>query len=300
MKKETTPFEKEGAPTMEELKDFFKAHDFSTMVSSYNPSTATDQQNFVYNKARKHFVAAWNHQMFAFGGKASLRNFSKSDALRCLESAEEKLICGTAAEIAADYDRYQAILLCVFEAFKDKIYLKATEMAQQIGKSADDLNDEEIAQAVDWFADEFLAPMMYLMMKVQRVPEILDVVKSNRAHEDFNLGIRDNHDQIDFLRRWEHSRTKIGQLLCLEDVTKAEMESADGVTEFTVYADDEEFEKLYAEFYKMLNSEEQRIATLRRLGLSKQQIAEELGYKTHSAIVKKMKKMHEKFNAMKD
>ena len=49
---------------------------------------------------------------------------------------------------------------------------------------------------------------------------------------------------------------------------------------------------------KTLDSTELEICRLRKLHYTQAQIAEALGYKTHSAIVKRLAKMREKFDAM--
>ena len=66
--------------------------------------------------------------------------------------------------------------------------------------SIDDLTDEEIALVIDSFSDELLASMMGKLLLTQSVPEILGVLKTDRAHEDYNPSVRENHDQIDFIR----------------------------------------------------------------------------------------------------
>ena len=54
MKRDMTLLEKDSAPTIAELKAFFRDHDFSTQVSKYDPMVATDEQNRVYIKAKKY------------------------------------------------------------------------------------------------------------------------------------------------------------------------------------------------------------------------------------------------------
>ena len=63
MKIDMTLLEKDSTPTIAELKAFFRDHDFSTQVSKYDPMTASEEQNRVYIKAKKHFLSSWNKQM---------------------------------------------------------------------------------------------------------------------------------------------------------------------------------------------------------------------------------------------
>ncbi|MBR0337435.1 MAG: sigma-70 family RNA polymerase sigma factor, partial [Ruminococcus sp.] len=67
-----------------------------------------------------------------------------------------------------------------------------------------------------------------------------------------------------------------------------------------VYVEDEDEEKLYQEFRALLTEEEKLIADMRwNKQMTQKEIAEALGYKSHSAVTKKLKKMREKFDAMR-
>ena len=102
MKTDMTLLEKDGTPTIAELKAFFRDHDFSTQVSKYDPMTAPEEQNHMYIKAKKHFLSAWNKQMKLLTGKGSLINFTSNAPVRCLEEANENLVAGTVMEILTD------------------------------------------------------------------------------------------------------------------------------------------------------------------------------------------------------
>ena len=145
MPKDMSLLEKDGAPNDEELKEFFLKHDFSAQASSFDINTASESENRLYIRATKIFRGSWNDQVHALGGKKTLRNFSKNDPLRCLEDSEEKLVSGTVAEIASDEDLFQSIIDSVFSSFQNELYASALKLAEQNGKTIDDLTDEEIA-----------------------------------------------------------------------------------------------------------------------------------------------------------
>ena len=102
MKIDMTLLEKDSAPTIAELKAFFRDHDFSTQVSKYDPMTAPEEQNRVYIKAKKYFLSSWNAQMKLLTGKGSLINFTSNAPVRCLEEANENLVAGAVMEILSD------------------------------------------------------------------------------------------------------------------------------------------------------------------------------------------------------
>ena len=138
------------------------------------------------------------------------------------------------------------------------------------------------------------------LLLTQSVPEILGVLKTDRAHEDYNPSVRENHDQIDFIRHWDHSRSKVGQMFCFDDMVQVDLKNDDGKVKTPVYVEDEDEEKLYQEFCSVLTDEERMIADMRwNKQMTQKEIAEALGYKSHSAVTKKLKKMREKFDAMR-
>ena len=49
MKIDMALLEKDSAPTIAELKAFFRGHDFSTQISKFDPMTASEEQNRVYS-----------------------------------------------------------------------------------------------------------------------------------------------------------------------------------------------------------------------------------------------------------
>ena len=54
---------------------------------------------------------------------------------------------------------------------------------------------------------------------------------------------------------------------------------------------DEEYDRLENQFLDTLNGTDREIYLMRKQGLTQAEIAERLGYKTHSAVTKRMKKM---------
>ena len=104
MKIDMTLLEKDSAPTIAELKAFFRDHDFSTQMSKYDPITAPEEQNRVYIKAKKYFLSSWNKQMKLFTGKGSLINFTSNAHVRL--SFFSLLILGTRKRVCVFLETY--------------------------------------------------------------------------------------------------------------------------------------------------------------------------------------------------
>ena len=297
MPKDTSLLDNPGPPTLDQLKVRFQANDFTTEQSSYDPSKATDAQNQIYVKAKSFFAEAWDRQQKAMGGKSSLRNFSDAYPLQVLENANEDLVAGTVTQILADTDLTQRI----FDSWEPKIAKAIATYAESVGKSCDDLADEEVEMVIAQFASDLQGNAMNLLMQTENVPALLSELKLMQTHEDFSEQAMENWDKIDFDRKWDHTRTRIGRLLSSEDIEPDVLERGQNVlddgAEYSI--EEQIFEQQLEEaFMKTLDSTELEICRLWRLHYTQAQIAEALGYKTHSAITKRLAKMREKFDAV--
>ena len=218
MKLDRTLIDKDGAPNVDELKEYFRNNDYTTAQSTFNPSRANARLLSMYMKAKGFFKEKWLSVQKSMGGKGSLKNFSANYPLQVLEKADEDLIAGTVGDILLDDELTTQIIDSYFAMMEEPLTTGFNAYAASVGKSSDDLTDEEVKMVVDKVTDLFLAEMMSLMMQSQSVPEILGVAKKNGAHEDFNPNVAENRDKIDFDRKWDHIRTKLGKPLSLDEL----------------------------------------------------------------------------------
>ncbi|MBQ8288760.1 MAG: hypothetical protein IJX76_08355 [Clostridia bacterium] len=297
MPKDTSLLDNSGPPTLDQLKAHFQAHDFTTEQSSYDPSKATEAQNQIYVKAKGFFAESWDRQQKAMGGKGSLRNFSSAYPLQVLENANENQIARTVTQILSDPDLTERI----FTLLEPMILSALSTYAESVGKSCDDLTDEEVEMVIAQFASELQGNAVNLLMQTENVPELLSELKLMQTHEDFSEQAVENWDKIDFDRKWDHTRTKIGRLLSSEDIELDVLERGQNVLddgeEYSI--EEQIFEQQMEEaFMATLDSTELEICRLRQLHYTQTEIAEALGYKTHSAVAKRIAKMREKFDAV--
>ena len=300
MKTDITLLEKDSAPTIAELKAFFKDHDFSTQVSKYDPPTASDEQNRVYIKAKQHFLSSWNAQMKLLTGKGSLVNFTSNAPVRRLEEANENLIAGTVMQILADETLCESIMDSILTALEDDITAELEKYAKMHNKTVEELTEEEFAFVFDQFADIFLGVMMNKLMQVESVPDILGVSKEIGAHEDFANIANTNFNKVDFNRQWDHTRTRVGEMESLDQIEDFKYKTPESATEFSDEDPQAHLEMMETikEFYEFLGDEtDVKIFKLKANGYTQKQIAEQLGFKTHSAVGKRLKKIEEKQKA---
>lgn len=183
-----------------------------------------------------------------------------------------------------------------FTAMENPLEDALSAQAASLGKSLEELTDDEIMRAVDKVADVLLNCMIGKMMVSQSVPEIMQITKKHGAHEDFNQNVKDNHDRIDFERKWDHTRTKLGKMLSFDEL--------DPDDESLAYFDDESMNDeaaladLTKRFLASLDDETDRNIVIFKLkGKTQSEIAKTLGF-TQGAIAKRLKKIKAKFDTL--
>ena len=123
---------------------------------------------------------------------------------------------------------------------------------------------------------------------------MLETVREMSCDEDFEPW--DTNVRKDFLRKWYHTRSKRVQTVSLEECMEDEdskihaLPAPDG--DFTEQVEGEDF---YKRFKATLSEKDMAILELRVDGYGYQEIADRLGYKTHSAVVKRMEAIKKRF-----
>ena len=282
--------------TDEELKAIFRTNDYTTYVPKYDARMATTEENKVHSRAKALFYKSWCGQLRDMGGKASLKNFSKDYPIKLLEQTDENIIAEQVVKVLNDESKLQDVFEVFFTSMEKPLDDALSEQAASLGKSFEELTDDDIMQEVDKVADALMNFVIGKMMVSQSVPEIMQITKKHGAHEDFNPNVKDNHDRIDFERKWDHTRTKLGKMLSFDEL--------DPDDESLVYWDDEPmddeaaFVDLTQRFIASLDDETDRDIVIFKLkGKTQSEIAETLGF-SQGAIAKRLKKIKAKFDAL--
>jgi hypothetical protein len=122
---------------------------------------------------------------------------------------------------------------------------------------------------------------------------ILDIVKEMPCEEDFERW--DTNVRKSFLRKWHHTRTKTKMVsleACMENEEIGIYEIAD---ESTDVAESVASEDYCQRFRERLSQKDMEILKLRLEGFTYEEIADRLGYKTHSGIIKRMRHVAKEF-----
>lgn len=147
-------------------------------------------------------------------------------------------------------------------------------------------------------ATKQFAEIVPQVMQQYKIDEILDIAKSHRCFEDFDERWESNQ-KIDFFRQWYHTRTKYEYISLDEYIAEGlqynsnfQWEPADT----GLLTEDSITSKLVVEqFTETLSEKDMQILKLRLEGYTQKEIAEMLGYKTHSAVTKRIKAIGEAY-----
>lgn len=123
---------------------------------------------------------------------------------------------------------------------------------------------------------------------------ILDVVREMPCDEDFEPW--QTNVRIDFLRKWYHTRSKKVQTVSLEELIEADEDGSifyipDATQNVEAYVIAKDFVE---RFLAMLSEKDRQIVLLRQDGYSYMEIADRMGYKNHSGVIKRIEAVKKK------
>ena len=293
---DTTLLDKEGPVTLEDLRAYFYAHDFSAMSSGYDKEHESNIRNSRFKRIVKCFKKAWRDQMKEMTGK-TMSNYTSSSTIGCMELSESELVAGTLVDIMEDEAQLDQLLEIGLTVLRQPLEEELEKLAQ--GKPMEKLTEEEFIAALAPLADLFLNKMMRILLEVQEADKWMDFTKEMSAQEDFNTQLKENHDNIDFRRQWYHLRTKIGAMLSLSEVGEDVITDMDRILAARDpkrrIQDDEKYDLLLQAFCKSLNNDiDSQIVYMCDEGLTQKEMAQRLGYANHSAVSKRIKKIYQK------
>lgn len=124
---------------------------------------------------------------------------------------------------------------------------------------------------------------------------MIDTIWNNRTVEDFDK--RGSQVKLDFMRSWEHSRSK-KKTVSLEQLTEEADEKDEGLEIPDTQAEFEVSvlsELRIAEFTDTLTERDRAILKMKMKGHTAQEIAGAVGYKTHSAVIKRIRLIADRY-----
>ena len=278
-----------------ELQSFFQKNDFTSNMTLNREYHFNSDQSEIFVRAKKIFGECWLGNLRPLGVNRKMKNFSKDYPVNFLENADADYFSEEISKIYKNPEMLNEYIDRFFEMYEEPVMLGLDCYAKSVGKEVDSLTDEEIHNVVEKVAGVIDETLIETVMQGQQVPAIFGVSKKIPQHEDFTERL--NQDKINFYNKWTHAKTKLGAPLLFSELSEDETTDIEGAKMF--FANDPEEEQRYIflrdEFAKTLNSTDKEIYYLSEKGLTQKEIAKRLGYKTHSAVSKRMKIMNKNF-----
>lgn len=249
-------------PTMEELKQFFKENDWTSMKIN-DPAQRTAEERaevaYVVGVMDKEF----EKQARKKGRKSAKKYYSKDNPLIALQTNTEDLVASAVVKIANDDELLDGIL------------------------SQFDFTDPDL----DKKADAFLHNAVDTMLNVMDYEQMAAIIHEDSSEEDFNTNIENNFRYKDHIRRVEHTDAKTENILCPDP--EAKLRKAETSVE------DEALQNVLAEqFMATLDETDKKIFAMKRLGYTQKDIAEAVGFSGNAAVSKRLAIMKENFHKM--
>lgn len=288
-KNELTPEQKD------ELVTFFQNNDFTANMALEREHNSEGEQAKIFVRTKKIFGEYWLGNLRKLGVKRKMKNYSKDHPVNFLENADADYFSEEISKIYANPEMLNRNIDRFFEMYEEPVMLELDCYAKSVGKEADDLTDEEIHTVVEKVAGVIDETLIETVMQGQQVPAIFGVSKKIPQHEDFTELL--NQDKINFYNKWTHAKTKLGAPLLFSELSEDETTNIEGIRNFFANnpAEEQRYIFLRDEFAKTLSSTDKEIYYLSEKGLTQKEIADRLGYKTHSAVSKRMKIMNKDF-----
>ena len=279
----------------DELVAFFQNNDFTANMALEREHNSEGEQAKIYVRTKKIFGEYWLGNLRKLGVKRKMKNFSEDHPVNFLENADADYFSEQISEIYTDPDKLSEYIDRFFEMYGESVMLGLDSYAKSVNKEIDDLTDEEIHTVVEKVAGVIDETLIETVMQGQQIPAIFGISKKIPQHEDYTEKL--SQDKINFYNKWTHAKTKLGAPLLFSELSEDEATNIEGAKMF--FANDPEEERRYIflrdEFAKTLNDTDREIYYLSEKGITQKEIAKRLGYKTHSAVSKRMKIMNKDF-----
>ena len=280
---------------LNELQSFFQQNDFTSNMALEREHNSEGEQAKIFVRTKKIFGEYWLGNLRKLGVKRKMKNLSKDHPVNFLENADADYFSEEILKIYTNSEMLNRYIDIFFEMYEESVMVGLDCYAKSVSKEIDDLTDEEIHTVVEKVAGVIDETLIETVMQGQQVPAIFGISRKVPQHEDFTEKL--SQDKINFYNKWTHANTKLGAPLLFSELSEDEATGIEGARNFfdNNPAEEQRYKFLREEFAKNLNSTDQEIYYLAEQGYKQKEIAKRLGYKTHSAVSKRMKIMNKDF-----
>ena len=270
---------------LEILRKGFQEHDFTQTVPlnmSYEDMTPKQAAAFVALKTRIMGYAKAN--LPALDIKRKPGNFTGDFPVNLLLEADSTYIANEAVNILSDAQRTQDAINQFFDMFGGVVDEAILIYCSRRQKTPDELTDADEQCIMERVAQVVNETLLETVMLGQQFTQVNDIAHKYQTHEDF--GDKRNVDSINFHNKWTHAKTKIGEMLSLESLDESIPAGGNNDAEYNLLRDS---------FCSTLDDTDITIFNLLEDGKTQREIAAVLGYKTPSAVSKRVRAIQKKY-----
>ncbi len=287
-RKRKTLLDLDRLPTQKELREFFLANDWSAR-KPYDFDKWSQEKIEDKNYTQNIFDKIWHKISKKHGQKASPRCYTKDYPPEVLRGNVSDIVSGSVAEMVNEHPE---VVQSIFDNLSDDFLsgglqtVKAVMTGQEI-ENPQALTEEDIAKV-----DRFVDNAMDTLMKTVDYDNLVQVCREFGTPEDFS-DLETNYPRTEFEEKYDHKKAKTKVVFSSEatdfalDFERNYMQySPDELAESSAFVDD---------FYKELHETDLAILKLLINGKTQEEIADILGFKTHSAVHKRIKRIQQKY-----
>ena len=269
---DTTLLDLDRAPTILEMRAFFKKHDWSSAKIS-EPKSRSSEDNETISYVRRIMDSAFEKESRAKGLAAWSGYFDHT--------------------VIVDGEKFQDNPLI---ALRDSVEDLVSDGVRMLLTGPDEIVDGILSRfdfddpELDKKADDFMHTAVGTMLDVMEYDQLADIVQDLSAAEDFNPYIKPNFRAQDHNKSWYHTDAETKVEYCPDPEAKLRPDQA--------IVDPEKiaiFNLIVEDYWKALDDTEKKIYRLREQGYTQGEVAKMLGYSGNSAVSKRLKTMRTKF-----
>ncbi len=274
-------------PTQKELREFFLANDWSAR-KPYDFDKWSQEKIEDKNYSESIFNKIWHKISRKHGQKASPMCYTKNYPPEVLRSNVSDIVSGSVTEMV---NAHPDVVQSIFDSLSDDFMSGGLETVKAImtGQEIDNpqaLTEEDIAKV-----DRFVDNAMDTLMTTVDYDNLVQVCREFGAPEDFS-DIKTNYPRNEFEEKFDHKKAKTKV-----NYSTLAAEYAMDIERINGYSPAElaESSAFVADFYEKLDEIDLVILNLKLEGKNLEEIADILGFKTHSAIHKRIKRIQQQY-----
>ena len=286
--KRKTLLDLDRLPTQKELREFFLANDW-TARKPYNFKKWKPEKVEDLKYTQRIFNKIWHKISRKHGQKAAPSCYTKEFPPEVLRSDVSDFVSGSVTEMVYEHPDVEQ---SIFDSLSDDFLsgglqtVKAVMTGQEI-ENPQALTEEDIAKV-----DRFVNNAMDTLMNTVEYDNLVQACREFGAPEDFS-DLETNYPRTEFEEKYDHKKAKTKVIFSSEatdfalDFERNFMQYSPGeLAESSAFVDD---------FYKELHETDLAILKLLINGNTQEEIASMLGFKTHSAVNKRIKHIRSKY-----